>query len=338
MKTTVRHANGEYEVRVTDLATVLASLTDRDCVITDENVRSALGLDLDCLAVPPGETSKSIEVYAQALDWLSTRADRSSRVVALGGGVVGDLAGFAAATYMRGVSLLQVPTSLLAMVDSSVGGKVGIDLPTGKNLAGAFWPAERVLVPMDALATLPERHFVNGTAEVWKYAAIMDSDLFKTLNREGLRKESPTLAEVVMHCIDLKRRVVEEDERETTGRRAILNFGHTVGHAIEQAQDYQGMLHGEAIAVGMVIESRIAERLGVARTGLSDSLAQSLAAQGLPTELPPGVSTESLVRSMHRDKKADRNGLAFSFVSEIGVCKLHRGVDEDAVRRVLEGL
>lgn len=338
MKTTVRHSGGQYDVVLTDVSSVMGSLTDRDCVVTDENVRAALRVDRECCAVAPGEQSKCLETYGKVLEWLSLRANRTSRVVALGGGVVGDLAGFAAATFMRGVPLLQVPTSLLAMVDSSIGGKVGIDLPTGKNLAGSFWPPTEVAVPIDALDTLPDEHFTNGCAEVWKYGAIMDASLFERLAKDGLTKKSKGLAEVVMRCIDLKRQVVEEDEHETTGLRAILNFGHTVGHAIEHQQGYSGLLHGEAVAVGMVVETRIAESLGIAEAGLSSTIATALAGQGLPTKMPKGLAAESLVQSMARDKKADRNGLAFSFVSHIGACSLTRGVPPQDVRRILEDL
>ncbi|MCH8978726.1 MAG: 3-dehydroquinate synthase [Armatimonadetes bacterium] len=333
---TVSHSRGQYEVELTDVAGALRSISADDCVITDENVRDALGLSVEHLAVRPGESSKSMAVYGQAMDWLSDRARRGTRVVALGGGVVGDLAGFAAATFMRGVRLLQIPTSLLAMVDSAVGGKVGIDLAAGKNLAGAFWPPERVLIPVDALGTLPERHFVNGAAEVWKYGAIMSPGLFERLERSPLRPGSPDIGQVVMECVGLKRQVVEEDEFETTGRRAVLNFGHTVGHALEHSMGYQGLLHGEAVSIGMVLEARIAASLGVAGAGLADRLAAGLDSQGLPTTMPDGLSTHALIGAMRRDKKAGQNGLSFSLVSEIGACKLHAGVDEGAVRAVLE--
>ncbi len=333
---TVTHSRGQYEVELTDVAGALSAIGPDDCVITDENVRDALGLSAEHLPLKPGESSKSMAVYGQALDWLAQRARRGTRVVALGGGVVGDLAGFAAATYMRGLKLLQVPTSLLAMVDSAVGGKVGVDLAAGKNLAGSFWPPERVLIPLDALGTLPERHFVNGAAEVWKYGAIMSPELFERLERSPLKPDAPDIGQVVMECLELKRQVVEEDEFETKGRRAVLNFGHTVGHALEHATGYQGLLHGEAVSIGMVLEARLAASLGVADAALADRLAAGLASQGLPTAMPDGLSADGLIGAMRRDKKAGQNGLAFSLVSDIGACKLHAGVDEGAVRAVLE--
>ena len=332
----MRHSRGQYEIEVTDLQDVLSRIGEGDCVVTDKNVRDAVGLESEHFAIEPGEQSKSLEVYSEVLDWLADRASRSSRLIALGGGVVGDLAGFCAATFMRGVELVQVPTSLLAMVDSSVGGKVGIDLPKGKNLAGSFWPPSAVWVPIDALKTLPDRHFINGSAEVWKYAFVMCPELYERLRSRPLEAGHDDIDEIVTKCIDLKRQVVEEDEHETTGRRAILNFGHTVGHAVEQALGYKGLLHGEAISIGMVVEARLAERLGVAEKGLSDEISVSLKSQGLPTSLEEKLDPDDLIGAMARDKKADRNGLAFSLVSSIGTCKLYTSVDEGAVRQVLE--
>lgn len=338
MKTTVHHSRGEYEVELIGLKSVFAALGPDDFVVTDDNVRAATGLEAECFSVPPGEQSKSVAQYGALLEWLATRATRGSRVVALGGGVVGDLAGFAAASFMRGIRLLQVPTSLLAMVDSAVGGKVGIDLAHGKNLAGAFWPPERVMVPIDALRTLPERHFINGAAEVWKYGAIMDPGLFSRLEERPLATQDATIGEVVMRCIELKKSVVEEDERETTGRRAMLNFGHTVGHAIEHAMGYEGILHGEAVAAGMVAESLLGEEVGTTDNSVTERLRRGLASQGLPIRLPEPLTPADLLPAMRRDKKADRNGLAFSLVSEIGACELRRGVEESTVMKALERL
>jgi 3-dehydroquinate synthase len=336
MKTTIRHSRGEYPVELTDLRTALASIGQDDYVVTDSNVYKATGVQGECFIAEPGEQSKSLAVYGALLEWLAHRAHRSSRVVALGGGVVGDLAGFAAATFMRGVDLVQIPTSLLAMVDSAVGGKVGIDLAAGKNLAGAFWPPVAVLVPVEALRTLPARHFTNGAAEVWKYGATLDSGLFRSLTRSPLSPDSPDIANTVLRCIELKKSVVEADERETNDRRAVLNFGHTVGHALEHALGYQGLLHGESIAIGMVVEARLANNLGIAPTETTSAIQAGLESQGLPTRLPDGLSPERLVSAMRRDKKAGRNGLAFSLVSEVGTCHIQKNVAEADVLRALE--
>ena len=338
MRTSVRHSRGEYAVEVTDLKSALAQIGSDDFVVTDENVAKATGLAVPHLAVKPGEQSKSLETYGQVLEWLAGRAHRSSRVVALGGGVVGDLAGFAAATFMRGVPVLQVPTTLMAMVDSSIGGKVGIDLAAGKNLAGTFWPPAAVLVPIDSLRTLNMRHFTNGAAEVWKYGAILDAALFERLQKQPFSIESSDLAEVVFRCIELKKDVVEEDEHEKSGRRAVLNFGHTVGHAIEQALGYSQVLHGEAVAIGMVAEARLADNLGVSDRTTARQIKEGMERQGLPTILPSGLRPSDLLPAMRRDKKAGPNALAFSLVSEIGTCKLYADVPESEVVKALEEL
>jgi 3-dehydroquinate synthetase len=185
---------------------------------------------------------------------------------------------------------------------------------------------------------LPERHFTNGAAEVWKYAAIMDPALFDRLSARPLDPSDPDMAETVMRCIELKKHVVEADEHETTGLRATLNFGHTVGHAIEQATGYAGVLHGEAVSIGMVAECLLGERIGTTDKQTTERLKQGLQSQGLPTRLPEGLDQKSLLTPMKRDKKADRNGLAFSLVSEIGTCALVRGVAESDVVGALEKL
>lgn len=311
---------------------VVQDLLPRNAVLmTDENVAAAWPAFADtrkAIVVPPGEGSKRIATYERVLESLAEAgADRSTPVVAWGGGVVGDLAGFAAGTYMRGVPLIQVPTSLLAMVDSSVGGKVGIDLAAGKNLAGAFVAPKDVYVATEFLATLPEREFRAGMAEVIKYGFIMDAPLLDTLGRD--------LEPLVSRCIALKVRVVDEDPYETLGRRAILNFGHTVGHAIEHATGYGPVLHGEAVAIGMVVESRLAHLLGLAREELSSEVERVLAQHGLPTRIPEGLTPEQLLAAMRRDKKAKAGRLGFSLVSEPGKCTLVPNVPEEAVLRAL---
>lgn len=311
---------------------VVQDLLPRNAVlVTDENVATAWPAFADSrktIVVSPGEGSKRIPTFERVLESLAEAgADRSTPVVAWGGGVVGDLAGFAAGTYMRGVPLIQVPTSLLAMVDSSVGGKVGIDLAAGKNLAGAFVAPKDVYVATEFLATLPEREFRAGMAEVIKYGFIMDAPLLDTLGGD--------LQPLVARCIALKVRVVDEDPYETLGRRAILNFGHTVGHAIEHATGYGPVLHGEAVAIGMVVESRLAHLLGLAREELSSEVERVLAQHGLPTRIPEGLTPEQLLAAMRRDKKAKAGRLGFSLVSEPGKCTLVPNVPEEAVLRAL---
>lgn len=318
-------------IHLTSVQVVQDLLPQNAVLVTDENVAAAWPAFADTrktIVVPPGEGSKRIPTFERVLESLAEAgADRSTPVVAWGGGVVGDLAGFAAGSYMRGVPLIQVPTSLLAMVDSSVGGKVGIDLAAGKNLAGAFVAPKDVYVATEFLATLPEREFRAGMAEVIKYGFIMDAPLLDTLGGD--------LQPLVARCIALKVRVVDEDPYETLGRRAILNFGHTVGHAIEHATGYGPVLHGEAVAIGMVVESRLAHLLGLAREELSSEVERVLAQHGLPTRIPEGLTPEQLLAAMRRDKKAKAGRLGFSLVSEPGKCTLVPNVPEEAVLRAL---
>jgi 3-dehydroquinate synthase len=318
-------------IHLTTVKVVEAILPRHAVVVTDENVAAAwpkFARSHKTVVVPPGERSKRIPTYERVLESLAEAgADRSTPVVAWGGGVVGDLAGFAAGTYMRGVPLIQVPTSLLAMVDSSVGGKVGVDLSAGKNLAGAFVAPKDVFVATEFLDTLPEREFRAGMAEVIKYGFIMDASLLDALGGD--------IRVLVARCIALKVRVVDEDPYETLGRRAILNFGHTVAHAIEQATGYGPVLHGEAVAVGMVVESRLAQDLGIAEAGLVDEVERVLIEHSLPTRLPQGLAPGPLLEAMRRDKKAKAGRLGFSLVSEPGKCTLVPNVPEEAVLRAL---
>lgn len=332
----VKSSTGSYSIEFSPLAAIATTLQPNSFVITDRNVwthwGAALG-HLPSLILEPGEQSKNLASAENCCSWLAGQgAVRSSTVVAFGGGVVGDLAGFVAATYMRGVQLIQVPTTLLAMVDSSVGGKVGVDLPEGKNLVGAFYPPESVLIPVETLGTLPPREFTNGMAEVCKYGAIMDSELFVELS-SGVRPDQ--MKNLIQTCISHKAGVVEEDEFETTGRRAILNFGHTVGHALEKVTGYKDLLHGEAISIGMVVESRLGEMIGRTKPGTTEQLRACLESNGLPTELPP-VEEQELVAAMKLDKKALPGQMSFSLLTHIGGCKLCTGVPEEAVLAALK--
>lgn len=344
----VRHARGEYPVHFADFGTALASLPEGAAVITDTHVQEAWGHvlgPLDPLVVPAGEGSKCLTVYGELLEALAQRGvRRDGTVVAVGGGVVGDLAGFVAASYLRGVKLMQIPTTLLSQVDSSVGGKVGIDLTHGKNLAGAFHPPSAVWIAPETLGTLPVRQWTNGLAEVWKAAWIADPDVMElarpvTLRPDLTRSEGrDTVLRMVRRCIEIKAEVVESDEFETTGRRAILNFGHTIGHAVEHLSGFR-MLHGEAIAVGMVLEARLGERLGVTPPGTADRLRTELMALPLPVDLPDAMRTpdarEELMHLMRKDKKATVSGVGFSLLERLGACKLFPAVPEHDVREVL---
>jgi len=275
----------------------------------------------DALTVPAGESTKCIgqcdQLWQQMVE---LGVDRKSIVVALGGGVVGDLAGFVAACFGRGIPFVQLPTSLLAQVDSSVGGKTGINLPQSKNMVGAFWQPEAVLIDVDVLDTLDDRNFAAGIAEVIKYGAIMDVGFFERLESDVdaiLARDKAVLTDVIRHCCQCKADVVAEDERETSGRRAILNFGHTIGHAIEAVCGYGKYLHGEAISIGMVAEADLARRLEMVDVRVVDRLRNLFEAFGLPTVCPSGIENE-LIDAMNRDKKVAQGQLFFILPTAIG--------------------
>ncbi len=336
----IDHKNGKYSVQFQELDQALADLPSDLRIVTDENVaqlyEAKLG-NFQVLSISPGEQSKSMDGLGKILSWLAqSRATRKTTLCAFGGGVVGDLAGFAAAVYMRGIPLIQIPTSLLSQVDSSVGGKVGIDLPEGKNLAGAFYPPVHVSICSDSLATLPARQFINGMAEVWKYGFIMDTGLLDILSQEKLSSAHPVLSSIVERCIRLKAEVVQADEFETLGLRAILNFGHTVGHTIEFATGYGPVLHGEAISIGMVVESRIGERIGLSPNGTADQVIHCLLSQGLPVTHECLRDVDKLVQAMYADKKSEKGEIAMSLLSDIGSCRLMKGVEESVIRSALQ--
>ncbi len=276
-------------------------------------------------AIPAGEAHKTRESWGALTDWmLGERCGRDTTVVALGGGVVGDLAGFVAATFMRGVSFVQCPTSLLAMVDASVGGKVGVDTPAGKNLVGAFHQPHAVLVDPTVLQTLPPEHRRAGLAEIVKHGIIADAPYLERavalgpalVDGSAVEWQGAALADLIADSIEIKASVVRQDEREG-GIRQILNFGHTIGHAIEAASDFT-LLHGDAVAIGMLLESRLAERIGIAEPGTSDAVRASLEVVGLPTERPAHVDASALLELMRLDKKARAGRVIFALPSRIG--------------------
>jgi 3-dehydroquinate synthase len=268
---------------------------------------------------------------------LEEGSDRKSTVVAVGGGVVGDLAGFIAATFARGLDFVQVPTTLLAQVDSSVGGKVGINLPGAKNMVGCFWQPRGVLIDVDVLQSLPEREFSAGMAEVVKYGVIQDAEFFGFLERhvDAINaRDAAVLTQIVERCCRLKADVVEQDERELTGVRAILNYGHTFCHALEAATGYETLLHGEGVAIGMLCASRLAERLGRIDATLTKRQKDLLESFGLPTALPE-VSHEELIELMYHDKKVERGKLRFVLPSRLGHVEVVRDVSSDDIRTAL---
>ena len=296
------------------------------------------GVSVHLLTVPPGERTKRWDVAGRLLRQMAQRVmDRRCVVIALGGGVVGDLAGFVSACYLRGVRTVQVPTTLLAQVDSSVGGKTGVNLPEGKNLVGAFHQPSLVLIDTDTLSTLPRRQFRAGLAEVLKYGIIADETLWQMVNAEAgnLRQGySPHLAEIIYRCCEIKANVVTEDETEQ-GIRATLNFGHTVAHALEAVAGYRRLLHGEAVSIGMVSAALVGEVLGVTPVGITEQIAGALRALGLPIALPREVKPESLLNLMVRDKKARDGQVRFVLIERVGQAQLPVVVKEKELLHAL---
>jgi len=331
---TVTHRLGAYDIEFVSPSDLGQRLPGDAVVITDENIARLypeLIAPYASIAVPAGESEKNLGRFTAVVEWLAARPTaRNATLVALGGGVIGDLAGYVAASYMRGVRYIQVPTTLLAQVDSSVGGKVGVDLPQGKNLVGAFYPPDAVYISTALLKTLDDRQFANGMAEVWKYGFIMDADLVEQLKDGTLELDA-----IVERCVRHKKHVVENDEFERTGLRATLNFGHTIGHAIEQVTNYERYLHGEAISIGMVLEARLGERIGLAKAGTAQQVEACLAQAGLPVSSEIVKDADLLIDVMRRDKKASSGKLAFSLLTEIGRCKLIEDVPQREVEAVL---
>lgn len=303
----------------------------RYAIITDENVGPLYGERIraalpkgrsELLTIPAGEHLKTRELWAELTDrLLALGLGRDSAIVALGGGVVGDLAGFVAATYMRGVPLVQVPTTLLAMVDASVGGKTGVDTPAGKNLVGAFHRPVAVIIDPEVLATLAPRHLATGFAEVVKHGVIADADYFDRVAEAAPslleRPDLAFLAQVIRRSVEIKAEVVQRDEFES-GERKVLNFGHTIGHAIESASGYS-MLHGEAVAIGMTVESMCGEILGITEGGTAARIAEVVGRFGLPAAKPRTLDSEAIVRGTAPDKKARRGEVQYALPSRIGV-------------------
>lgn len=318
--------------RVGDLARDAGLRTGRAALLTDSNVArlysaralealSAAGFDATLIEVAAGEASKSLATLEQVYDLLvEAELDRTSAIFALGGGVVGDLAGFAAATYLRGLPLVQVPTTLVAQVDSALGGKAAVNHRAAKNLIGAFYQPRLIVADIETLLTLPDREFCEGLAEVIKYGAIVDAQFFALLEQKMsaiLARDVAALGEIVDRSLRHKARVVESDEREG-GMRKILNFGHTLGHALEASSGYGHYLHGEAVAIGMVA----AAHLSCGYAGLSadeaSRLERLIEAAGLPTQLPAGWRGEEFMRALKLDKKRAGAEVEFVLIDRIG--------------------
>ncbi|MEJ8544861.1 3-dehydroquinate synthase [Brevibacillus borstelensis] len=318
-------------------------------VVTDENVAprylqplkaalEAAGYAVHSFVIGPGEQSKSLAVYEAVMtEAISAGLDRKSAILALGGGVVGDLAGFVAATYMRGIAFVQVPTTLLAH-DSSVGGKVAINHPLGKNLIGAFHQPRLVLYDTSAIRTLPERERAAGFAEVLKHGLIADESFVSWLeaNAEKLwQLDSELLSKAICRGCEVKASIVSADETEQN-QRALLNLGHTFGHAFEALCEYSRLNHGEAISIGMCLAAKVAERIGVAQDGVYERTRQLLRQYQLPTEWPHALDPKDVLEVMKRDKKAVGGKLALVLPRAIGTVELFARVDEELVLTVMK--
>lgn len=326
------------------------------CIITDENVAAlhlaTLTASLEksniayhTVVVPAGEKSKTFERLINVLDSIfETRPERNTTLVALGGGVVGDLTGFAASILLRGVNFIQIPTTLLSQVDSSVGGKTGINNRFGKNLIGSFYQPRQVLIDIDMLSTLPKREFLSGYAEVVKYGLIGDKPFFEWLENNKanlLALDHDTLIYAIEKCCHMKAHVVANDEKEK-GQRALLNLGHTFAHAFEEATGYSDtLLHGEAVAIGMVAAFAMSERLGYCPKGQTEILKDHLVAMGLatnPLDIQPDWDIETLLNTMAHDKKVSHGKLVFVLARGIGEAFVEKNIDRTVVYDTLHSL
>lgn len=337
------------------LGSIVHSATPRHRVVilTDEHVAkldyarraaAAIGGEPMVVTIPPGEQVKTRKTWSDLTDTLlDARFGRDTTIVSIGGGVIGDLAGFVAATYLRGVPFVQVPTTLLAMVDASIGGKTGVDTQHGKNLVGAFHPPVAVVIDPLVLATLPVEQLRAGFAEIVKHGVIADQEYFRNVaayvdhGRLGERHELAQLTSLIRRSVEIKASIVAQDERES-GLRKVLNFGHTIGHAIEAASQFR-MLHGEAVAIGLVTEARLAERLGIAVDGTARGIEGVCRAAGLPTTMP-SIPVDVLLEFTRADKKGREGKVEYALPKSIGqMAKGPKGwtfpIDDDRVREAL---
>jgi shikimate kinase / 3-dehydroquinate synthase len=305
-----------------------------------ENILKKAGFDAQSYVLPAGEQSKSLEVVAEIYDWMvKRRVERGNPVIAIGGGVVGDLAGFVAATYLRGLPLVHVPTSLLAMVDSSIGGKTAVDHPRGKNLIGSFYQPRLVLSDVETLKTLPARELTSGWAELIKHALILDADLFKFLDSNSARLvklDKKAIVEAVARSVAIKAGVVSEDEKEA-GLRTILNYGHTIAHGLETASSYDQFLHGEAVSIGMMGAASISQKLGLISATAVDSQKAIFGKYGLPVECQ-GIDVAKVLESIQLDKKVKAGRVRWVLLEGIGRAVVKSDVPQELTYDVISQL
>ena len=355
----VTHSNGSYPIMVgTGLLHEVGDrlqdlgLTGTVYIISDDRVFPLYGrqvqrslqrkhIEAHCFIIPFGEQSKSLDLAEGMYRWLAERrAERGHAVLAVGGGVVGDLAGFVAATFLRGMPFIQVPTSMAAMVDASIGGKVAVNLPEGKNLVGAFYQPRLVLADFSALSTLGRRELAEGWAEAIKHGLILDPGLFDIFEEHAedlMSLKSGISTDVIRRSVEIKARIVSEDERETLGRRMLLNYGHTVGHALEAATGYGQYLHGEAVSVGMMAAARISQRMGLISEQAVERQRRLLERFNLPTTAPD-VDPGRLFKAMSLDKKTEDGSIKWVLLEGIGRAVLRRDVPAELVEETVRGL
>jgi 3-dehydroquinate synthase len=300
---------------------------------------------VDILTIPAGESNKTRETWSRLTDEMLAKGyGRDAAVIALGGGVVGDLAGFVAGTFMRGIPIIQVPTTLLAMIDASIGGKTAVDTPAGKNLVGVFHAPAAVLIDPQVLITLPVRELRAGFAEALKHGVIADEPYLNDVASRASRLLSASgpagdsMLSLIVRSVEIKADIVSRDEREE-GLRQVLNFGHTIGHAVELVSGYS-LLHGEAVAIGMALESELAETIGLAQAGTAAAVSKALKSAGLPTALPPGSDGEAVIEAMRSDKKGRSGRTRFALPLRIGAMAGEDtgwtvSVSDDQLREVL---
>jgi 3-dehydroquinate synthase len=321
-------------------------------VISDSNVTRLLanrvkrslasaGFDPVLITIPAGEKSKTLEQAGAICDqMISAGLDRQSFVIGLGGGMIGDISGFVAAIYHRGISHVQIPTTLLAMVDSSIGGKTGVDTRAGKNLIGAFHQPSLVIDDLDVLKTLSSREFNQGFAEIIKHAVIADAKMFRTLQswKAGSPRRPPALQRLIKRNIEIKSKIVAKDERDRTGERALLNFGHTVGHAIERAGNYRKFLHGEAVSLGIVAACTISMKKAGLSPDQRDAIVNLLRGFGLPTRLPPNFPRKKIFDAIKFDKKFEGGKVRFVVTPRIGAARITNDVTLDDISEAINAL
>jgi len=329
----IRQAMGEFSGAGRQAAVV----TDAGVAAAQQDLLARNFSGVPRLTVVAGEKAKSLEVYGQVLDFLATNhLSRQGLLWVVGGGVPGDLGGFAAASYLRGIDYVQIPTTLLAMVDSSVGGKTGLNLAAGKNLVGAFHHPRVVIIATDFLQTLPPREFAAGSAEIIKYGLLGDGALFSRLEREPLTTRSADLTSVVRRCCEMKAEIVRADERETAaeGGRALLNLGHTFGHAIEQVTGFGHYLHGEAVGIGLAAAARLSQRLGFLSAADVQRVDHTVRSHALPSALREPLGLGALMASMQHDKKVRAGRLRFVVLKRLGEAATQSGIEPELVEAV----